>query len=164
MCHILDLCDSDHADVFVKVDSWYGNYTVEEIKGFCNKLSDVLQVSSQGVLRLCQVEKGCFQLTLQVPSFVQQKVFPLSRGQERTLESEGVITLTCGEYHYPDNDCADWKPQLNGQVCLDDPLAVEVEGFKPVQEKPQLDTDTGVSLICKILATIAYHSYSLYSK
>ena len=118
MCHILDLCDSDHADVFVKVDSWYDNYTVKDIKGFCNKLSDVLQVSSQGVLRLCRVEKGCFQLTLQVPSFVQQKVFPLSRGQERTLESEGVITLTCEEYHFPDNDCADCMETSAEWSCL----------------------------------------------
>ena len=151
--HFGPVSDTDHADVFVKVDSRYDNYTVEEIKGFCNKLSDVLQVSSQGVLRLCRVEKGCFQLIFQVPSFVQQKIFPLSRGQERTLESEGVITLTCGKYHFPDNDCADWKPQLNGQVRLDDPLAVEVEGFKPVQKKPQFETDTGVCLIRKMLVS-----------
>ena len=151
--HFGPVSDTDHADVFVKVDSRYDNYTVEEIKGFCNKLSDVLQVSSQGVLHLCRVEKGCFQLIFQVPSFVQQKIFPLSRGQERTLESEGVITLTCGKYHFPDNDCADWKPQLNGQVRLDDPLAVEVEGFKPVQKKPQFETDTGVCLIRKMLVS-----------
>ena len=62
--------------MFVKVDSRYDNYTVEEIKGFCNKLSDTLCVSSEGALRLCRIEKGCLQLTFQVPSFVQQKAFP----------------------------------------------------------------------------------------
>ena len=96
----------------MKVDSQYDNYTVEEIKGFCNKLSDVLQVSSQGVLRLCRVEKGCFQLTFQLPSFMQQEIFPLSREQKITLEAEGVIKLTCGEYRFPDDedraeDCAE---------------------------------------------------------
>ena len=69
---------TSHADVFVKVDSRYDNYTVAEIKGFCNKLSEILHVSSGGELHLCRVEKVCFQLTFQVPSFVQQDIFPLS--------------------------------------------------------------------------------------
>ena len=109
--HFGPVSDTDHADLFVKVDSRYDNYTVEEIKGFCNKLSDVLQVSSQGVLRLCRVEKGCFQLTFQVPFFVQQKVFPLSGEQKTTLEAEGVIKLTCGEYQFPDDE--DWAEKLH---------------------------------------------------
>ena len=111
--HFGPVSDNDHADVFVKVDSRYDNYTVEEIKGFCNKLSETLHVSSQGVLRLCGIEKGCLQLTFQVPFFVQQKVFPLSREQERALEAEGVVKLTCEEYQFPDDkDCAE-KCQLN---------------------------------------------------
>ena len=93
--------DADHADVFVKVDSQYENYTVAEMKVFCHKLGEILRVSSQGILRLCRVEKGCIQLTFQVPSFVQLEIFPLSREQEKALEAEGVITLTCGEYQLP---------------------------------------------------------------
>ena len=152
--HFGPVSDTDHADVFVKVDSLYDNYTVEEIKGFCNKLSDVLQISSQGVLRLCRVEKGCFQLTFQVPSFVQQKIFPLSRGQEETLEAEGVIKLTCGEYRFPDDEgCAEklhLKMDASGKfvhacgylpsyqmyrIFLHDPLAVEVDVFEPMKKK-----------------------------
>ena len=102
--HFGPVSDTDHADVFVKVDSRYDNYTVEEIKGFCNKLSDVLRVSSQGVLRLCRVEKGCFQLTFQMPLFVQREIFPLSRKQTRTLKAEGVIKLICDEYQFPDDE------------------------------------------------------------
>ena len=83
-----------HADVFVKVDSQYENYTVTEIESFHQKLSKILGVSSQGVLRLCHIEKGCFQLLFQVPSFVQQVIFPLSREQEGALAAEGVIRLT----------------------------------------------------------------------
>ena len=85
--------DAGHADIFVKVDLQYENYTVEEVQVFRHKLSEILRVSSQGVLRLCRVEKGCFQFTFQVPSFVQQEIFPLSREQEKALLVEGVIQL-----------------------------------------------------------------------
>ena len=102
--HFGPVSDTDHGDVFVKVDSRYDNYTVEEIKGFCNKLSETLRVSSEGALRLCRIEKGCLKLTFQVPSFVQQRTFPLSRDQEGTLEAEGVIKLTCGEYQFPGDE------------------------------------------------------------
>ena len=95
--------EKDHADIFVKLDSRYDNYTVAEIKGFCRKLSETLHLSSKGVLRLCRVEEGCFQLTFQVPSFVQQEMLPLSSEQERTLKAEGVIKLTCGEYQFADS-------------------------------------------------------------
>ena len=89
-----------HADIFVKVDSRYENYTLAEIDDFGQELSDLLSVSTQGVMRLCRVEKGCFQLTFQVPSFVKEEIFPLSREQERALAAEGVIRLTCGEYQF----------------------------------------------------------------
>ena len=94
------ISDADHADVFVKVDSHYENYTVAEIVGFRQKLSEVLRVSSQGALRLCRIDKGCFQLMFQVPSFVQEEIFPLSREQERALATVGVIKLTCGRYQF----------------------------------------------------------------
>ena len=92
--------DADHADVFVKVDSHYEKYTVAEIKEFRHKLSKILHVSSQGILRLCRVDKGCWQLMFQVPSFVQQEIFPLSREQEKALEDMGIIKLTCREYQF----------------------------------------------------------------
>ena len=92
--------ESDHADIFVKVDSQYENYTVTEVERFRCQLSELLHVSHKGVLRLCRVEKGCFQLTFQVPSFVQREVFPLSQEQEKALAEMGVIRLTCGEYQF----------------------------------------------------------------
>ena len=95
------LSDTDHADVFVKVDSQYDNYTVAQIEGFRHKLSKILHLSSEGILRLCRIDKGCFHLRFQIPSFVQQEVFPLSREQEIALEDEDVIKLTCGEYQFP---------------------------------------------------------------
>jgi len=95
--------ETDRPNIFVKLDSRYDNYTGTEIKGFCRKLSEILHVSSKGVMRLCRVEKGCIQLTIQVPSFVQQKIFPLSKTQEGTLEANGVLQLKCGEYQFPDS-------------------------------------------------------------
>ena len=92
--------DSGHVDVFVKLDSQYDDYTVAEIKRFCHKLSEILEISSQGILRLCRVDKGCFQLMFQVPSFVQHKIVLLSKGQEEALVAMGVIRLTSGDYHF----------------------------------------------------------------
>ena len=92
--------ETDHTDVFVKVDSQYEKFTVVEVERFRCHLSKILRVSSQGVLRLCRVEKGCFQLMFQVPSFVQQNIFPLSKEQEKALAEERVIKLTCGQYQF----------------------------------------------------------------
>ena len=117
--------ETDHPNIFVKLDSRFDNYTVAEIKRFCRRLSETLHVSSKGVFRLCQVEKGCIQLTFQVPSLVQQKIFPLSREQERTLEAMGIISFTCGEYHFlarDDQQDSAEKPQhdinSSGKLCI----------------------------------------------
>ena len=92
--------DAGHTDIVVKLDVKYENFTVADIEVFCHKLSEIVHVSSQGVLCLCRIDKGCFELTFQVPSFVQQKIFPLSREQEMALEKKGVIKLKCGKYHF----------------------------------------------------------------
>ena len=92
--------DADHADIFVKLDAQYDEYTVAEIEVFRHKLSEILRVSSESALRLCRVEKGCIQLTFQMPTFIKQEIFPLSREQERALAAVGVIRLTCGEYQF----------------------------------------------------------------
>ena len=92
--------DAGYADIVVKLDVEHEKFTVAEIKLFGHKLSEIVHISSQGVLRLCRVEKGCIELIFQVPSFVQQKIFPLSREQEIALKEEGVIKLKCGKYHF----------------------------------------------------------------
>ena len=94
------LSEAGHADIFVKVDSDYEIYTVAELEEFRQTLSYILGVSSEGVLRLCLVEKGCFQLTFQIPLFVKEEIFPLSREQEMALAAKRVIRLTCGEYQF----------------------------------------------------------------
>ena len=55
------LSDSDHAEIFVKLDSQYDNYTLAEIEEFRHKLCDILNIS-ECILRLCRIDEGCFQL------------------------------------------------------------------------------------------------------
>ena len=105
--------EMDHANVFVKVDFQYENYTVIEVERFRYQLSKIIHISSDSVLRLCRVEKGCFKLTFQVPSFVQQKLFPLSKEQERALAEERVIRLTCGKYQFLAKVGSDCRWYLN---------------------------------------------------
>ena len=93
--------DTDHADLVVKADSVYEKFTVEEVENLEYRLTRIFNVSPQSVLRLCQLEEGCIQLIFQVPSFVQQEIFPLSREQEKDLAAMGVTKLTCGEYQFP---------------------------------------------------------------
>jgi len=94
------MSNADHADLVLKLDSAFEKFTVEELENFEYRLTKIFELSSQSVLRLCQVEKGCFQLIFQVPSFVQQEIFPLSSDQESALVAENVITLTCGDYQF----------------------------------------------------------------
>ena len=99
------MSDAGHAVLDLKVDSAYEQFTVEELENFRYRLSRIFCVSSQSVLRLCRVEKGSFQLIFQVPLFVHQEIFPLSSEQERALEAEGVIRLTCGDYQFAAKVC-----------------------------------------------------------
>ena len=89
----------------MKVDSVYEEFTVKELKKFEYRLSKIFCVSPQSVLRLCRVKEGCLQLIFQVPSVVQQAIFPLSSEQERALAAEGVIGLTCGDYEFAAKVC-----------------------------------------------------------
>ena len=96
---------ADHADLVLKVDSAYEDFTVKELKKFEYRLTKIFCVSPQSVLRLCEVEEGCLQLIFQVPSFVQQEIFPLLSEQEKALAAVGVIRLTCGEYKFSSEVC-----------------------------------------------------------
>jgi len=94
------ISDADHVILDLKLDTAYDQFTVEELENFRCRLSRLFCVLPQTVLRLCRVEKGCLQLIFQVPSFVQQEIFPLSSEQEKALTAEGVIRLTCGDYQF----------------------------------------------------------------
>ena len=104
--------DADHVNLVVKKASVYEEFTVKELKKFEYRLSRIFCVTPPSVLRLCRVEEGCLQLIFQVPSFVQQEIFPLSSEQESALAAEGVIRLTCGDYQFSAKVCT-----VSGKVC-----------------------------------------------
>ena len=63
----------NHADLVVKVDSVYEEFTVKELRSFNADLVEYF-VFHYRVLRLCQVEEGCLQLIFQVSLFVEQEI------------------------------------------------------------------------------------------
>ena len=73
---------------------------LENVLHLRNSLADILEVELETLL-LCQIQKGCVELLFQVPSFVEEDIFPLSMEQERSLTFVGVIRLTCGSYRFP---------------------------------------------------------------
>ena len=63
----------DYADLVLKVDSVYEEFTVKKLKKFQCRLR-IFCVSPQSILHLCQMEEGCLQLIFQVSLFVEQEI------------------------------------------------------------------------------------------
>ena len=85
-------------ELFVKLESDFE--TLVELKQFQCQLSFVLEVSVH-VLRLNSVKDGCVEMIFFIPNFVQETTFPLLVEQETMLIELGVIKLSCGDYHFP---------------------------------------------------------------
>ena len=94
--------DKGKTNLVVKVEeSWdpSDGCSLEIILRLRNSLAEILGVESE-MLYLCRIDKGCVELLFQVPSFVEEDIFPLSVEQETSLASIGVTRLTCGSYSY----------------------------------------------------------------
>ena len=94
--------DKGKTNLVVKVgESWdpREGCSLENVLHFCNSLANILEVEPE-TLYLCQINEGCVELLFQVPSFVEEDIFPLSIKQERSLISVGVTRLTCGSYMF----------------------------------------------------------------
>ena len=87
------------ADLIVKLDQTYDECEVCHLKVFERKLSDILQLEC-GVMRLCRVHPGCYELIFQVSCLQESGVFPLSAEQEAALKALHVLFLTCGDYKF----------------------------------------------------------------
>ena len=74
--------------------------SLENVQRLRNSLADILKVEPE-TLYLWQINEGCVELLFQVPSFVEEDIFPLSMEQEILLTSIGVTRLTCGSYRFP---------------------------------------------------------------
>ena len=96
--------------IIVKLDEHYDNCTLRQLELFKKSLCELLKLSREA-LRLCRVEQGCYELTLQSPAFVREIVFPLSSEQEKALTELNVVWLLCGDYEFSSH-------QSNVRDCL----------------------------------------------
>ena len=96
----------DDCTITVKLDKSYDDCTLSQIELLQTNLCKILEISSQVALRLCKVEEGCYELTLQAPAFIQNIIFPLSSEQEAALKELNVMWLLCGDYEFSSRqDC-----------------------------------------------------------
>ena len=93
--------EEDSMDLIVKLDQTYDECEMSQLKTFVKKISTILELE-YGVMRLCRVYPGCYELIFQVPSIVVQDsdVFPLTADQEAALKALHVLFLTCGGYKF----------------------------------------------------------------
>ena len=92
--------DSKFTSLVVKVDDIVTTkFTMKALHAFCAKIAETLTLSEH-TLRICSVEEGCLQFLCQMPSFIKQEIFPLSRHQEERLKSLQVQQLTCDDSVY----------------------------------------------------------------
>ena len=86
----------------VKVEESWGpakGCPIETVLRLRISLGNILGVEPW-TLHLCRIDEGCVELMFQVPSFVEEDIFPLFMVQERSLSSVGVTRLTCGKYRF----------------------------------------------------------------
>ena len=86
-----------HANIIIKLDDSYKECTLNQIKLVEGYFCTILNITD---LKLCHIKPGCLQLVFQLPWFVQEQVFPLSKEQEEKLVKLRVLIFTCGEYSF----------------------------------------------------------------
>ena len=87
----------NHVKFVVKLDISDG-ITVKESLRIRNEIANILHVNLAAFL-ICGVDRGCVELTILIPKFVAQEIFPLSCEQTSALLKDiSVIRLECGDY------------------------------------------------------------------
>ena len=101
-CPIYTQKNSNSTDIVVKLEenADLDHFTMSTLKRLQVRLSDILGIQNRD-LRVCGVEKGCVEITLQIPAAFEKIIFPLSPEQEKQLLLyTKCISLKCGKYHY----------------------------------------------------------------
>ena len=100
-CPIYSQKNSNSSDVVVKLEeiAELERYTLKSLKQLEVRLAEMLGITNR-TLRVCDVEKGCLQITFQIPSIFEEAIFPLSVEVEHQLVTLGITNLSCGEYHF----------------------------------------------------------------
>lgn len=85
--------------MIMKVDRKWEEIRMEELEEVVFNLACILD-APRHTLHLCSVESGCVQLTIMVPSYIPDEIFPLTAKQEAAMRKMNVIGLRCGSYHF----------------------------------------------------------------
>lgn len=81
------------------VDRKWEEIRIEELEEVVFNLARILKVPRH-TLHLCCVKNGCVQLTILVPSYIPDMVFPLTTEQKAAMAEMGMTELQCGSYHF----------------------------------------------------------------
>ena len=100
-CPAYSLARKDQAKLVVKLEGVnLETYNLIHLEAFKSRISKIIKIAEY-TLQLCTVEKGCLQLTFQMPLFVKEVIFPLTDSQKAALKVEGVSRLTCEDHKCP---------------------------------------------------------------
>ena len=83
----------------LKVDREWESIQIEQLEEVILNLACILKVRRH-TLHLYSIENGCVQLTLTIPSYISEELFPLTTEEEMNLMEMGVTDLQCGSYHF----------------------------------------------------------------
>ena len=87
------------AKMVMMVDREWNGIRIEQLEEVVINISQILIVPRY-LIKLSSVEHGCVQLTMLVPSYFPDAVFPLTAEQEAAMKEMGVTDLQCGSYHF----------------------------------------------------------------
>ena len=83
----------------LKVDREWKDIRLKQLEDVIFSLANILEVPRHA-LHLHSIQDGCVQLSLTIPSYVPDEVFPLTAEQEAAVAEIGVTDLQCGSYHF----------------------------------------------------------------
>ena len=100
-CPCIEPADcSKWSDVYVKLDSRLETkLNIEQLREFRHQVSEILRIN-KAAIRFCCAQKGCIELKLQLPKFVEKVIFPLSFEKKTQLKQLGVIKFSTNDYSY----------------------------------------------------------------
>ena len=85
--------------MIVKVDREWEVIQIQQLEEVVCSLARILKVR-RDILKLACAEKGCVKLTLLVPSYIPDALFPLTTEQETTVLEMGVMEFQCETHHF----------------------------------------------------------------
>jgi hypothetical protein len=84
--------------VYVKLDSRLeANLGIEQLREFRHQISEILRIN-KAAIRFCCAQKGCIELKLQIPNFINKIIVPLSFEEKMQLKQLGVIEFSTNDY------------------------------------------------------------------